>query len=327
MEHIWILVYFVSFAVGLLAVFYSFQMYKVHEYSFIREIVNYAIVFNLVMLLYLITKYAAVNFPGPATDDHDSSFYTIMFLAGVLAEMGLIYTFIRVRFALLEKAVSRVAKTAFAVGLAVVGMSCAVGVTIFVLSGSNSWTIVTYMVVASAGMAALVLIPMMLMFRPDGAGKAGREGKEGNGRRKAVRSFGGLYFVGFLVFFGTALLPRAYQLFPGAAAILYLNSLPIVWLKKYFLRHYVQMSSEKSMELLAGLGRELPLSNREREIMGLILQGKNNKEIEAQLFISYSTVKNHIYNIYQKMGVNSRGQMIYAVLEARRRREGVSGGP
>jgi DNA-binding CsgD family transcriptional regulator len=60
------------------------------------------------------------------------------------------------------------------------------------------------------------------------------------------------------------------------------------------------------------------VSNREREIMELILQGKSNKEIEDVLFISYNTVKNHIYNLYQKLGVKSRGQLINFVLEARR---------
>jgi len=63
--------------------------------------------------------------------------------------------------------------------------------------------------------------------------------------------------------------------------------------------------------------KDYAISNREREIMELILQGKSNKEIEESLFISYNTVKNHIYNLYQKLGVKSRGQLIHLVLEAR----------
>jgi DNA-binding CsgD family transcriptional regulator len=313
MEHIWILVYFLSLAVGLLAVFYSFQLYKTHGYPFLRHIVNYTIVFNLVIFLYLVTKYASVNFPGPAMQDHDSSFYTIMFIVALLGELGLIYTFIRVRFALLEKNVPKMANTLFGTGLALVGMSCAIGVTIYMLSGSNCWIVTTYFVVASAGMAVLTLIPMQLIFRP----RTERKGE----RRTAVRAFGILYLTGFLAFFGTAVLPKAYQLIPGSVAIIYLNFIPIIWLKRYFLRYYVQMSSEQSTMLLEGLDKAFQISNREREIMGLILQGKSNKEIEALLFISYNTVKNHIYNIYQKMGVNSRGQMIHAVLQAQKQRE------
>ncbi|UCE43322.1 MAG: helix-turn-helix transcriptional regulator [Candidatus Aminicenantes bacterium] len=81
------------------------------------------------------------------------------------------------------------------------------------------------------------------------------------------------------------------------------------------------MSSERCSKLLEGFEQDFQISKRESEIMGLILQGKSNKEIEDLLFISYNTVKNHIYNIYQKLGVNSRGQMIHAVLQAQRQRE------
>jgi DNA-binding CsgD family transcriptional regulator len=48
------------------------------------------------------------------------------------------------------------------------------------------------------------------------------------------------------------------------------------------------------------------LSKREQEIFVLMLEGKSNKEIGEALFISVKTVKNHIYNIFQKLGVNSR---------------------
>jgi DNA-binding CsgD family transcriptional regulator len=319
MEHVWILVYFISFAIGLLAVFYSFQLYKTYGYPFLRHIVNCTVVFNLVIFLYLVTKYASVNFPGLATQDHNSSFYTIMFLAAMLGEIGLIYTFIRVRFALLEQGVPRIVNTLFAVGLVLVGISCAVGITIYTLSGSNGWIVTTYFVVASAGMAVLTLIPMQLIFRP--------KDERRDDRRTAVRSFGILYLTGFLVFFCSALAPQTYQLFPGSAAILYLNFIPIIWLKRYFLRYYVQISSEQSLNLVEGFGQAFQISSREREIIGLILQGKSNKEIEELLFISYNTVKNHIYNIYQKLGVNSRGQMIHTVLKAQRERENPSGKP
>ena len=52
------------------------------------------------------------------------------------------------------------------------------------------------------------------------------------------------------------------------------------------------------------------ISEREQEIILLILKGKSNKEIEDELFISLKTVKNHIYNIYQKLKVNNRFQLI-----------------
>ena len=52
------------------------------------------------------------------------------------------------------------------------------------------------------------------------------------------------------------------------------------------------------------------ISKREREIIGLLLKGNNSKEIEDKLFISPHTIKNHIYNIYKKLGVKNRGELI-----------------
>lgn len=52
------------------------------------------------------------------------------------------------------------------------------------------------------------------------------------------------------------------------------------------------------------------ISLREKEIVLLLLKGKSNKEIEDILFIAMGTVKNHIYSIYQKIGVRNRAQLI-----------------
>lgn len=52
------------------------------------------------------------------------------------------------------------------------------------------------------------------------------------------------------------------------------------------------------------------LSRQERNIQGLILEGKSNKEIANELFISLSTVKTHITNIYGKLQVSNRQELL-----------------
>ena len=49
-----------------------------------------------------------------------------------------------------------------------------------------------------------------------------------------------------------------------------------------------------------------PLSERELEILRLVAQGKSNKEIASELFISVNTVKVHLAKIFQRLGVASR---------------------
>ncbi|UCE75494.1 MAG: helix-turn-helix transcriptional regulator, partial [Methanomassiliicoccales archaeon] len=77
------------------------------------------------------------------------------------------------------------------------------------------------------------------------------------------------------------------------------------------------MSFIEDQAFLNNFAQQHEISQRELEVIKLLLQGKNNKEIQDILFISFNTVKNHIYNMYQKLGVNSRGQLWYKILEAK----------
>ncbi|HSA96556.1 MAG TPA: helix-turn-helix transcriptional regulator [Acidobacteriota bacterium] len=55
------------------------------------------------------------------------------------------------------------------------------------------------------------------------------------------------------------------------------------------------------------------LTSREAEIVGLVMRGFSNKEIEARLFISLETVKKHLSSIYRKLGVKNRLQLSLAM--------------
>lgn len=54
----------------------------------------------------------------------------------------------------------------------------------------------------------------------------------------------------------------------------------------------------------------LDLTNREYQILKLIVQGHSNADIATQLFLSLSTIKTHVSNLYAKMNVKSRFQAI-----------------
>ena len=58
------------------------------------------------------------------------------------------------------------------------------------------------------------------------------------------------------------------------------------------------------------LAEQYKLSPRQKEIFLLLAKGRNVQFIRDELVLSTPTVKSHIYNIYQKMGVHSHQELI-----------------
>ncbi|WP_082233663.1 MULTISPECIES: response regulator transcription factor [Halobacillus] len=56
------------------------------------------------------------------------------------------------------------------------------------------------------------------------------------------------------------------------------------------------------------------LTKREREVFELLVQDKTTREIAKELFISEKTVRNHISNAMQKLGVKGRSQAVVELL-------------
>lgn len=52
------------------------------------------------------------------------------------------------------------------------------------------------------------------------------------------------------------------------------------------------------------------LSKREAEVVEMVTKGLSNKEVANQLFVTEKTIKFHLTNIYKKMSLKSRAQLI-----------------
>ncbi len=70
-------------------------------------------------------------------------------------------------------------------------------------------------------------------------------------------------------------------------------------------------------EATLAVARSHDLSNREFDLLSLIVEGADNKRISEELFISPNTVKTHLRNIYSKLDVHSKEEIIALVEEAR----------
>jgi two-component system nitrate/nitrite response regulator NarL len=53
------------------------------------------------------------------------------------------------------------------------------------------------------------------------------------------------------------------------------------------------------------------LTRRERQIMHLVCEGRSNKEVGGQLYLSEGTVKAHLHRIYQKLAIQNRTALVH----------------
>jgi len=79
------------------------------------------------------------------------------------------------------------------------------------------------------------------------------------------------------------------------------------YFSKYFYTNYNSEIDEKNIEEFYG---KYNISAREKDVIKLLLKGHSNPEIAKELFVSENTVKTHVKNIYKKLNVNNRYQLI-----------------
>jgi DNA-binding CsgD family transcriptional regulator len=89
------------------------------------------------------------------------------------------------------------------------------------------------------------------------------------------------------------------------------NTLIVIWSIKYL----GSMEADEPETVIRNLSadeliQKNQISKRELEIIQLVCSGRSNQEIADELFISVGTVKNHLYNIYLKLGISNRTRLV-----------------
>ena len=141
--------------------------------------------------------------------------------------------------------------------------------------------------------------------------------QKGNSYSEMTNIFMTFYGLGFVLLYAAIKIPVS-KIIGGFLQIFVLflfGIFPIFWLIRYFQSGAILSKTPvASKDVLDGIEKKYNLSRREREGMDLILEGQSNKEIMRVLFLSHGTVRNHISNLYQKLGVNSRLKLIQFIL-------------
>lgn len=137
-------------------------------------------------------------------------------------------------------------------------------------------------------------------------------------KRHYLRHIAWTYLAGFLLFqLSVSGLFPVYRLHARDYIIAFFQigyHFPVLIVLSRFLNR--QAVTRPPISLQVNLAKQLSgfnISQREAEIIGLILRGFSNKEIGNNLFISLETVKKHVSNIYKKLGVKNRLQLSFFI--------------
>lgn len=316
MNHVLILMFLTTVLVGTWATLVTWQRYRQLRSSRTRHFFDYVVVFNVMVFGYLIAHYSFTNLIGfnPLAFPHSA----LVLSVGVFPiEAGLAWTALRLGWALQRRRFPAAISRAFAAGMMAFGISYVVGLTILLRNGGLLWLVRTHMALGLVMSAVLVTVFLIL------ATCHGRELNEE--QRRAVHRLGLSLLWGHVALAASATLPNTLHLPVLATTLLWLNCVPLFWLRgDYDSYDQVLVVAADGTAAIAALVKEHDLTRREQEIMELIVRGKSNKEIEAQLCISFSTVKNHAYNLYRKLGVSSRAQLTHLVMTSVGRRVGAT---
>ena len=84
----------------------------------------------------------------------------------------------------------------------------------------------------------------------------------------------------------------------------------VVVIQEVHVREEVRVPSGEPFVLDVQKLKELGITPREHEILGLIAEGLSNREIGERIFVSENTVKTHSSRLFEKLGVNRRVQAV-----------------
>ena len=305
MDHMLIFSFLVIVLVGAWSAIITRHLYRSRGVPVLRRLFIYVVWFNIMVFGYLVSKYSFTNLLGHDPTKYPDSLLAVTAAPIFIIHAGVAWSALRLALELRRRPLTRLVESVFAVIAALFCISYAVGITLVLQSSSWLWLLRSH---AAIG-ATMTVVTVAVFFRLVVGGHGGLT----ENQIKSVRRLGWYLLCGHVALAGSIAFPEPEHLVAAAAVLLWLNCVPLIWLRRGF-GLYHRASAPEEEKGIEALVQAHGITPREREIMELMVQGKSNKEIEDELCISFSTVKNHAYNMYRKLEVNSRAQLMYLVM-------------
>lgn len=292
---------------GSWVVYYTVQLSRKTSHSFLKPIAIFILFYNLSIFMRLISQYTCANILASCFIFDASIYGQVLAPFAFTINIGMTVSMVAVVLTLLGKKLSSKVRLWIVTLVTMIILTFAA----WILLSSQFDLLPWYPEFNQYIHIAVVLVAYAFLFYL----LIGVRGERNPDRAIMIRSFAIFYLAAYTSLILSFLLnPELHYFFVVIVHLLF-NLFLIFWLRFSYLPYY-----RHSISVIVDRGdlkrfyEEHSISRREKEIAELILTGKSNRDIEHRLFISPHTVKNHIYNLYQKTGVSSRTQFIHLIL-------------
>jgi DNA-binding CsgD family transcriptional regulator len=323
MEHIGLFGILIDLIVAVWVANYVYQTQRTYNYRFLKPLFQYCVIYTCAVLIGLVILYVNLNLQESLFQEKFSILKDLGFLIVSLFEIGLVYSMFQAYLGFKDRDVSRRFQNWVVLGLTAFVLSYGLKIVLPAESALfRGLDIFHGNVFDNIALFEILFLILILV--------SGKKETEKN-KVKLRRSFGWLFlsryivltffFILFVIFLTKAgeMVPRAVRYPIALVLVLLISFIPFIWVK-FFFRKYAEslLVIVEEKEILDSLFDKYGISKREQDILRQILDGKTNREIEEKLFISYHTVKNHVYNLYQKLGVKNRYELVHFITKFQR---------
>lgn len=287
-----------ALATGLVTSIVSVTYLQGRQPEFFRYFLTNILLFNLLILSGLTLNFLQLRFQTAEAAPHAFMLPGLLIIMAAL-KLGWLYAFIFTNKSLpADIAPPRLARK-LAIAAAAIFV-CYLGAMVAAASLRHEALLeVTVILLETLIIGGALLASLQLLFS---ANKV-RDGS----RRRSILVFGayhicllGLILIVLVIGWLQPGPQRLAQLLANGGFLVLFNVLPLLWMKWF--RPSETMPAVERFELLG-------ITQREREIIGLIQAGNSNQQIADKLFISVATVKDHNHNLFRKTGVRNRLQL------------------
>ncbi len=320
-EHFKILSYVLLLLGSVWLIFYINNIYKLYPYKFLRSIRTYYSVVLILLVLRFTFLYVRGNLldyiePGLSTD-----YLKILTFSISVVTLLLVYLMLDILISFDDKSFSRSQNIkAFLTGVVLTSIYIFTSFFPDKFNQFNIWADILirnsffYNIIVN-NLEFLIILGFYFIWSH----------KIKSGERKRISRLFALFHiicntfsVAALIYFMkieiSGIAQWAVQLFVMAFFIL----APFLWIRLVFLRYARSMTELINNKLpFETIYIKYNISEREKEIVELIIEGKSNTEIKEKLFISHHTVKNHLSNIYRKLKVKNRYELVHLFMTFR----------